>query len=376
MNADKDNTIQIAGAGPAGLAAAITLAHAGCKVIVHEAQPDVGWRFKRDFQGLENWTTRQDVLSVLKDADITTDFEFLPCTNGVTIDAWGQTRAINSTEPIFYLVERGPNPGSLDHALLEQAQELGVDVMFNSRVKQLAYPAILATGPKAADAIAVGYHFETNMPNGYWVICDNDLAPGGYAYLLIWNGKGTVKTCMFSDFKNEKHYVQRTVERFQRLVGLQMNNPVAHGGAGNFYIPVRAIAGKRPVVGEQAGFQDTLWGFGIRHAITSGILAARSILENTDYDANWHSEFKPMLRVSAVNRALYSMLGNRGFKWFLQYVSRQKDVRDFLFHQYHPTLFKALLYPWADHRVKSLRNDAACSHLDCECVWCRMGDEH
>jgi len=377
MSNDKNSVVEIAGAGPAGLAAAITLARAGRSVIVHESQADVGWRFKRDLQGLENWTTRQDVLAVLNDSGITTDFECLPCTNGVTFDAWGQARAITSTEPIFYLVERGPNAGSLDHALLEQARQLGVEVRFNSRVKQLSYPAILATGPKAADAIAVGYHFETDMANGYWVICDNDLAPGGYAYLLIWNGNGTVKSCMFSGFKQEKQLVEKTVSRFKELVGLEMQNPVSHGGAGNFYLPISATAGKRPVVGEQAGFQDTLWGFGMRHAIHSGILAAKSILEETNYDALWQSRFGSMLKVSTVNRALYSLLNNHGYKGFLRYVSRHnKDVRNFLHKQYNPTFFKSLLYPWASRRVKSLRADVACNHLDCDCVWCRMGDEH
>jgi flavin-dependent dehydrogenase len=46
--------IQIAGAGPAGLAAAIMLARAGRDVVVHEARREVGFRFGRDLQGLEN----------------------------------------------------------------------------------------------------------------------------------------------------------------------------------------------------------------------------------------------------------------------------------------------------------------------------------
>ena len=78
--------IQIGGAGPAGLAAAIILARAGRRVLVHEVQREVGHRFDGDFQGLENWSTQQDT---------------------------------------FYLVERGPSPGSLDTALLEQARGLG-----------------------------------------------------------------------------------------------------------------------------------------------------------------------------------------------------------------------------------------------------------
>lgn len=50
----QNGPINIVGAGPAGLAAAITLARAGRAVIVHEAQAEVGYRFQRDLQGLEN----------------------------------------------------------------------------------------------------------------------------------------------------------------------------------------------------------------------------------------------------------------------------------------------------------------------------------
>ncbi len=375
MSIQDNDTIQIAGAGPAGLVSAITLVRAGKKVVVHEAKPNVGWRFKRDLQGLENWTTKQDVLQELDDMGITTDFDYLPCKQGMTFDRTGHKHPIRSEFPIFYMVERGPNVGSLDHALLKQAQQLGVEVRFNSRVKQLPYPAILATGPKAADAIAVGYHFETDMEDGYWVICDDELAPGGYAYLLIWNGKGTVKSCMFNDFKHEQRYVQRTVTAFQRLVDLEMKKPVAHGGVGNFYIPTQICSGNRPVIGEQAGFQDTLWGFGMRYAINSGILAAKSILTGAKCSAMWFSKYKSLLEVSVVNRVLYNDFYHFGSKWFLKYVSRHPDVRHFLHRQYNPMFIKKLLYPWAKLRIKSLRNDSACHHVDCECVWCRMGSD-
>ena len=63
--------IQIGGAGSAGLAAAITLAKAGRRVLVHEMQSEVGNRFDGDFQGLENWSAQQDVLDQLRELGIT-----------------------------------------------------------------------------------------------------------------------------------------------------------------------------------------------------------------------------------------------------------------------------------------------------------------
>ncbi|MGE5522868.1 MAG: NAD(P)/FAD-dependent oxidoreductase, partial [Rhodospirillaceae bacterium] len=158
-----EDTIQVAGAGPAGLAAAITLARAGRRVVVHEAQRTVGYRFQRDLQGIENWTSAQDALQTLRELGITTRFPAIPCTEGSAYDAWGVAYRVRSRKPIFYLVERGPRAGSFDHALLAHAIELGVEVRFNSRVRQVQGIDVLATGPKAADAIAAGYHFDTDM---------------------------------------------------------------------------------------------------------------------------------------------------------------------------------------------------------------------
>ncbi|MCF6325047.1 MAG: NAD(P)/FAD-dependent oxidoreductase [Gammaproteobacteria bacterium] len=363
--------IEIAGAGPAGLAAAITLAHAGRKVIVHETQKEVGHRFGGDFQGIENWTSEEDALSVLENQGITTEFNKMPCRNGTVFDPNDKRYEISSDEILFYIVERGPGPGSLDSALLKQAQSLGVEVRFNSRLRHMAGDGILAAGPRAADAIAVGYHFETDMADGYWAICDDALAPEGYAYLLVMNGKGTIKTCMFSGFKQEKIYVKRTLEAFQRLVGLEMKNPQPHGGSGNFRIPDSAYSGPHPLVGEQAGFQDTLWGFGMRLAISSGVLAAQSLLSGENYDKLWQRDLKPQMETAVVNRALYSLSGSRGYSWFLgQLVSRQ-NLRKALRQQYQSSWPKRLLGPWARRRYKSRRKDITCDHIDCHCIWCR-----
>lgn len=166
-------SFEVVGAGPAGLAAAITLARAGQRVIVHEAHKTVGYRFQGDLQGLENWSTPQDVLAVLRELGVTTEFEMLPCDRGTVFDAWRRDYPVVGRRPLFYMVVRGPGKGSLDSALLAQARGRGVDVRFESRVDHLPQPGVLAVGPKAADAIAVGYHFESDMPDGFWAICDH-----------------------------------------------------------------------------------------------------------------------------------------------------------------------------------------------------------
>ncbi|MGC2459160.1 MAG: NAD(P)-binding protein [Gallionellaceae bacterium] len=369
-----EESVQIGGAGPAGLAAAITLARAGRRVLVHEAQGEVGYRFDGDFQGLENWSAQQDVPDQLRELGITTEFVMLPCDHGSAFDAWGERYDLTCSKTLFYMVERGPGAGTLDTALLEQARGLGVEVRFNSRLGHMEGPGILAVGPKTADAIAVGYHFETAMEDGFWVILDDELAPQGYAYLLVMNGHGTVKSCMFSGFKQEHLYVERTVAAFQRLVGLEMVNPRPHGGAGNFHIPARAVTGAHPVVGEEAGFQDFLFGFGMRYAVVSGVLAARSLLEGNDYDLLWRRELEPPMWSSMVNRVIFGMLGNRGYRWVLRRNQTQRwDAHRVLHWIYQPGPIKRLLLPWARRRYHSQRRDESCDHVNCTCVWCRHG---
>lgn len=365
--------IEVVGAGPAGLAAAITLARGGRRVVVHEAHPDVGHRFRADLQGLENWSTTRDVKDVLREAGITTAFEAIAFTRGTGFDAWDGRHAIRSTAPLFYLVERGPRSGSLDRALLDQALALGVEVRFRSRKERIEGPGVLAVGPKAADAIAVGYHFETDAPDGYWLVLDERVAPLGYAYLLVMRGRGTVKTCMFAGFKDERKYVEGTLERFRRLVGLAMRNPQFHGGVGNFRVPASALSGPHPVAGEQAGFQDAFAGFGMRYAILSGVLAARSILDGASYDERWQPVLRPAIETSIVNRAVFSMLSNAGCRWLLRSQAWSGDARRFLRRLYAPARLRRLLLPWAQRRFRSQREDASCNHVDCGCVWCRCG---
>ena len=68
------NTINIIGAGPAGLTAAIILLRQGYQVTVYEKSPDVGYRLSGDFQGLENWSSDTDITRMLNSIGIDINF--------------------------------------------------------------------------------------------------------------------------------------------------------------------------------------------------------------------------------------------------------------------------------------------------------------
>lgn len=97
-------------------------------VEVHEAKPTVGYRFGRDLQGLENWSSDIDVLEELKSYGIELDFDYFAATSGTAFDAWDKAYSIKTVQPLFYTVERGSAATSFDTALLRRAQSLGVQV--------------------------------------------------------------------------------------------------------------------------------------------------------------------------------------------------------------------------------------------------------
>lgn len=364
--------IEIVGAGPAGLACAIVLGRAGRSVLVREWHDTVGTRFHSDFQGLENWSDRRDVLDELREAGVETHFMTHSVREGIAFDAWGESHLIRSDRPLYYLVHRGSTAGSLDRGLLDQALDLGVEVRFGDRVREPAQQGVLAIGPRIADAIAAGYLFETDMPDGNWVAFNNALAPLGYAYLLIHDGRGTLASCMFTGFKRQADYVARTVEFFSERVGLQMRDSRPLGGFANFRLPRTAVQGGHLVVGEQAGFQDALAGFGMRYALRSGILAARSLIGAQDYTQLWRNELLPLLRTGAANRFIFNILGERGWRWALRGLSRS-DTAAKLFRLYQPSLLTRLVFPIAYWRYRVPLRDPSCDHVACGCVWCQHG---
>ncbi len=373
----KNRRVHIIGAGPAGLVAAINLARAGYETVVYEQKPDVGTRFHGDFQGLENWSTEEDAIDFLKAIGVFVNFR---CEPYRTVNFYGPNFhriTVNTHRPLFYLVERGNMEWSLDQGLKRQALALGVEFRWGHKMQTLPCGwVIVATGPKAADAIAKGIVFQTDHPDMCAGFLDNRIAPKAYAYLLIDHHRATFATCMFEDFRNEKKYFQLALEKMQRVVDMDIRNPRDFGGYVNFFLQPSAIKhGRILYVGENAGFQDALWGFGLRYAMLSGYLAAVSIKTGLFYDDLCKQYIKPFLETSLANRWIFAHLGNIGYRLVLNRVRKGGDVGGVLRRFYQPHWSKSLIFRIARRWYRTRLIDKQCMHQNCDCVWCRHGRE-
>jgi flavin-dependent dehydrogenase len=344
---DERHPIRIAGAGPAGLAAAIVLARAGRTVRVVEQRDTVAARFNDDFQGIENWTTAGDAFDELREAGLEPSWWSRASFEGVLYDPKLRPTMIRSPRAIFYAVRRGAREGSLDRALLAQAHDAGVEIVFGRRLPP-AEADIVASGPLGRPvAIARGITFATRRADLTCAVLNDDLSPAGYAYLLVADGQATLATVLFERFGEVHRCLERSRTAVERLCDITIPSDAAvWGGQGMFRVPDTCRRDGALWVGEAAGFQDLLFGFGIRYALVSGILAARSLLEGHDYDEAWRSRLLPYLKASVVNRAAYAGLGDLARTLFWRAVGRTQEPCRVLRRIYSLSPLHRVVYPF------------------------------
>jgi flavin-dependent dehydrogenase len=336
--------VQILGAGLAGLSAAITLAKSGYEVDVFERNKEIGRRFNGDLQGLENWSKKEDILDELKRMNIDINFDCDPFSKVTAANTSKINEIITPKRPLYYLVKRGAVSGSLDFGLKEQAQDAGVNIHFEKSIPE-GHADIVATGPISEHVVGIvkGITFKTDLKDTATLLFDNAAAFKGYSYLLVTKGYGCMSTVLLDNLNDVNSCFERTKKLFNDMYEFNIKNPKKCGGMGCFAIKNRFKEGNTLFAGESAGLQDFFLGFGMRYAITSGFLAARSIIRGEDYEKIIKSYFKNKLKAGVVNRYLweksdrnnYSMvvdnfgwiIGN--FKWISNYNVLQRILYPF-----------------------------------------------
>ena len=362
--------IDILGAGLSGLSAATILSREGYDVHVYEIRADSGARFDGDFQGIENWTSNTDFFDEMREWGF--DPEEFKATPFNIIDLIHPDDVItqpSTDKPAFRVVERGTDSHCIDQGFKRMAQAAGATIHYDTR-KALEECDIIAAGPKESSAIAFGEIFHTDHPNHVSFQLNDKLAPGAYSYLIIIDGIGLICTCLWRQQKKSSRYLNETIAWYEEHYELNRRPIKRVGGKGDFSLPDRYIHEGRYYVGEAGGLQDFMWGFGMRYAITSGALAAHSIMERCDYEKEIRGRLVPLVRASAINRFLMNRVSNRGFKMvathWVRDEKRHGDGLHFMKWVYQPGIFRRALWPvvkFAMLRRKQLKDGRMVSRM-------------
>ncbi|MGB8647785.1 MAG: NAD(P)-binding protein [Anaerolineae bacterium] len=348
------STIRIAGAGLAGLAAAVRLAQWGHPVEVFEKNADSGLARHADWDAMENWTTERDLMDLLGDWGLAPSFAHRAPLDFAIYDAAGERYPFHTVYPFFYLIQRGPGSGSIEQALKQQAFDCGVVLHYGCPVDR-SNVDIWAVGARSRGFfLGAGVTFHTRHPDTVIGLVDNSVAPRAYAYLVIVDGLGTLSVVLTRDFKNARSYLNRAIEFYQTVLPLEMENVRMTSGYGGRVQGLQETSTQRPlVVGEAAGLQDFLWGFGIRNALHSGYLAARALHEDTDYADLVAREIHPLVRSSIVNRMFYDRAGNRTCRALLRRFRSAPNLDRSIGFWYRGSALHRLLWPLAARLYRS-----------------------
>jgi flavin-dependent dehydrogenase len=318
-------TIRILGGGLSGLTAAINLKRAGVDVEVHECKRFCG-KHTNDFQFLENWTFEDDALAILQNLNIQTDFYIKPWHSLEFISPSLKKCLKRSSRPLMYLVKRGPREDSIDHVLQKQATDANVPIIFRSKLTA-SDADIIAKGIKEPTFIITGITFPFDHPDKAIAIFDDRLSLRIYSYFIVNDNIGEVASINPAGSKEHKARFDLTVKRFEEILNYKIST-ITHRFAApaSLYFLKQAKINNQYLIGEAAGFQDCLTGFGMMYALKSGYHAAQSIIRNDDYDRLWQADMLKPMAVSRTNRFLFEKLSNDGYEKLVRMLDSQNSV--------------------------------------------------
>jgi len=338
-----EGKVRIAGAGLAGLSAANVLGRAGRAVEVYERKSRLLPSSGPHTEGIRNYRTR-DVLNELS------EFGFdVPPFSTVQRTIRRSPHSSNVLKgPAHYLFMRGRDDNTIDQILFRRAKQAGVVFHFDEELDPTDAD-IAATGPprNQFNILGAGYTFSAEGSaldsDTAFALFDNDIAPAGYLVITPGIGFHSIYSVSWKDFAFDSLLV-RTESAFQlpwiqEILGTSHWTDKIHGRAFCSEDPIAsAVRDGTMFVGEAGGFQDAVAGFGFRYSVITGCLAARSILEGTDYRDGLTKVFGHEFRDASMFRAKLNaatnddydkMVASLGPEILLEDYTKRREARGF-----------------------------------------------
>ncbi len=315
---DSARTIKIAGGGIAGMTAGIQLKKAGFNPIVYEKELEIGGNRHGDYEGLENWIFDES----MTDFFVQSGFDYsqitsIPVNRFRVHTATVPSFLIHHHQPFFHMVKRGSGASNLDTELYRQCQSAGVQIQLGEKAPEDC--DIRATGTANVAAYIRGINFSTSLQDQVHLLLGHEFAPKGYAYLIIINGEGTLATAYKKPKKSGIDPLKNSVDYFDNY-GITIPEGKPFGSRGSFSLPFGGMTYPYKI-GEAGGFQDYLFGFGIRMSMASGRGAALSILGKHKEAKQVFKGLNRKRRLSFVNRMLYERLNDHQMAEFAKKLS-------------------------------------------------------
>jgi len=327
--------IKIAGAGPAGLAAGAYITSVGKKCVIFDKSKFLGEKHNGNIQAIKNFGFADEdfldwvynTLGVnIKAYRVFRLKYYSPSLNSVTIYSTGK--------PMFYTILRGKSQNSLDNQFKRYIEERDGKIVLQTRVSESSAD-IVATGPKFKNIVGVGLVYGEFKEKCVHVFLDNGYTGGGYVAVIPHYNLGLVLLVSFDLHHFERinvEYLKKYINRNTILSDLLDCKPLltSIAGFGNFFIPASAYHNGRCYAGEAIGFQDYSKGFGLRYAIVSGYFAAKSLIDELDYDRLWRPSIFHEMVNSYNKRLMYNNLTNDNLDLFISSFSKKVSLKRYL----------------------------------------------
>ncbi len=246
--------------------------------------------------------------------------------------------------PSYYILSRGAGPTTVERQLYDRAVRAGARVHFGV-AKRPDEVDIVATGRPDGPPSLLGVGFTFTREGSpmddttLYALLDNTIAPAGYFALAPGPQAHTLYAVSWTDLDLESMrnrveaavripWVRDLLGSSRRLQRIECGATFARDPIANAVAPSGALQ-----VGEAAGFLDAIAGYGVRCAVVSGALAAKSLLEKADYRALLRSVFGTEFEEAYAFRQQLNRATNEDMDKLVASMGPELDLEEYRRHR-------------------------------------------